>query len=281
MEEPENYQILEPIGKGQFGQVFRAINRQTGQIVALKQLARKKLPTSRFLRELSFLVRLNHPNIVCCHAIEYSKTERYLVMDYYEGGSLRNFLTSNQELSLLARLQLVDNLLCGLEYIHSKGVIHRDLKPENILLKKESESWVACIGDFGISKWIDLESNPRPILGDTGSPAYMAPEQFRGEYTYASDIYTVGVILFELVVGERPFSGMPDQLRYAHCNELVVIPETVFFLLRSTIAQALQKLPQKRFRSATEMRKSLQLACEVIATEETEVQQEPSAPQIP
>ncbi|MGL5871636.1 MAG: serine/threonine-protein kinase [Xenococcaceae cyanobacterium] len=265
MDEPASYQIIEPIGRGQFGQVFRAINRQTGQIVALKQLDRKQFPTNRFLRELSFLVMLDHPNIVQCHSIEYSKTGRYLVMDFFEGGSLRHFLTSTKEVSLLERLQLICHILQGLEYIHSKKVIHRDLKPENILLKKESDRWVACISDFGISKWIEFNPNDRLTNNDTGSPAYMSPEQFRGEYSFASDIYAVGIILFELVVGVRPFSGLPDKLRDAHLNEAVVIPETVSFVLRSTIAKALQKLPQKRFKSATEMLTSLKLAIEIVA----------------
>lgn len=252
-DELPSYQILEPIGRGQHGQVFRAINLETKEVVALKELDRKKFATSRFLNEFCFLVSLSHPNIVTCHAIEYSQNNRYLVMDYFEGGNLRNFLNSKQKSSLSEGLQLVCDILQGLEYIHSKGVVHRDLKPENILLKKESDSSIACISDFGISKWINFEPDFSSTKSDTGSPAYMAPEQFEGKYSYASDIYAVGIILFEVIVGVRPFSGIPDKLRDSHLNEPVVIPETVALPLPNIITKALQKSPQKRFKSAAEM----------------------------
>jgi serine/threonine-protein kinase len=266
-EETSNYHNLEPIGRGQFGQVFRALDSRTGQIVALKELDSKKFPTNRFLREFNFLITLNHPNIVKCHAIEYGNKKRYLVMDYFDGGSLRSFLTKRKPLELSESLQLMCDLLKGLEYIHSKNIIHRDLKPENLLLKHEGSSWRACVSDFGIAMWIQSQESNKFSEGDTGSPAYMAPERFHGEYSFASDIYAVGIILFELVVGVRPFSGLPSQLMYAHFNEPAIIPETVSFVLRSTIAKALQKLPQKRFNSATEMLKSLELAIEVLAVE--------------
>jgi eukaryotic-like serine/threonine-protein kinase len=259
-DELPNYQILEPIGRGQYGRVFRAINLDTQEVLALKELDRKKFATSRFLNEFCFLVSLSHPNIVKCHAIEYSKNNRYLVMDYFDGGNLRTFLNSQQESSLSKGLEFVCNILQGLEYIHSKGVVHRDLKPENILLKKESERIIACISDFGISKWVNFEPACSSIKSDTGSPAYMAPEQFEGKYSYASDIYAVGIIIFEIIVGVRPFSGIPDKLRDAHLKEPVIIPEIVSLPLQEIITKALQKSPHKRFKSAMEMLKSLQLA---------------------
>jgi serine/threonine protein kinase len=259
-DELPNYQILEPIGRGQYGQVFRAINLETKEIVALKELNRKTFATNRFLNEFCFLVSLSHPNIVKCHAIEYSQHNRYLVMDYFEGGSLRNFLDSKQESSSSQSLQFVCDILRGLEYIHSKGVVHRDLKPENILLKKELNNSIACISDFGISKWINFEPSMISTKNDTGSPAYMAPEQFEGKYSYSSDIYAVGIILFEVIVGVRPFSGIPIELRDSHANEPVTIPEAVSLPLQKIITKALQKSPHKRFKSAMEMLQSLQLA---------------------
>ena len=103
-------------------------------------------------------------------------------------------------------------------------------------------------------------------MGDTGSPAYMAPEQFYGRYSPASDLYAVGVMLYELLVGQRPFLGTYAELKNFHLNQQVNISHTVPFLLRSTIAQALQKLPQKRFSSAGKMLDSIKLAAIVAKT---------------
>ena len=257
------YHSLELVGRGQFGTVFAAFNRQTGNLVALKQLDQHQLSTSKFLRELNFLVTLDHPNIVACQAIEHYQNHRYLVMDYCEGGTLRNLIDDSRKLSYVQSLQLVIDILSGLKYAHSKGIIHRDIKPENILLHLGDRGWMARISDFGIAK-LHQEVDKNEDLGQTGSPAYMAPEQFYGHYSYSCDLYGVGIILFELIVGKRPFSGMPKDLAIAHLNQPPVIPETVPFILRSILAKSLQKLPSRRFTDAEQMLKSVKLAKEIL-----------------
>lgn len=257
-----NYKILGLVGRGQFGKVFAAIDRHSGSLVALKELKPQQLSTSDFLRELNFLVTLDHFNIVSCKALEHRQHNRYLVMDYCEGGTLRTLLDSSPQLSWDLGLKLVVDILSGLEYAHDRSIIHRDIKPENILLKISDRAWTAHISDFGIAK---LHQVGGSAMGDTGSPAYMAPEQFYGQYSYSCDLYAVGIILYELVVGERPFSGMPQELLSAHLNQPVVIPKDVPFLLRSTIAKSLQKMPQRRFATAALMRESLQLVQTVLA----------------
>ena len=259
------YQILHLLGQGQFGRVFCAVNRQTGELVALKELDRQRFPTRLFLRELGFLTTLQHPNIVSCRGLEYSPTGRYLMMDYCREGTLREFIESEEKSNLLQSLKLITDILSGLEYAHERDIVHCDLKPENILLETQDKGLTARISDFGIAR-LSKEVNSAKISGgDTGSPAYMAPERFYGHYSYASDIYAVGVILFELLVGERPFSGIFRDLRNAHLNQTITIPDTVPFVLRSTISKALQKLPQRRFESASEMLKSIQIATQVLA----------------
>ncbi len=259
------YQILSLIGQGQFGRVFCAVHPQTGELVALKELDRKRFPTRTFLRELGFLVTLQHPNIVSCRGLEYSPTVRYIVMDYCQGGTLRELMESEKNLDLLQSLKLITDILLGLEYAHDRGIVHCDLKPENILLEPQEQGWTARISDFGIAR-LSEEVNPVKIInGNTGSPAYMAPERFYGRYSYASDLYAIGVILFELLVGERPFSGIFRDLRNAHLNQIITIPETVPFIVRPIISRALQKLPQRRFASASEMLKSIQMATQVLA----------------
>jgi len=254
------------LGQGQFGRVFCAVHRQTGEFVALKELDRKQFPTRLFLRELSFLVSLQHPNIVSCLGLEYSSTGRYMVMDYCRGGTLRELMESEQKLDSIQSLRLISDILLGLEYAHDCGIVHCDLKPENILLEPQEKSWTARISDFGIARLSEeVNSEVRISIGDTGSPAYMAPERFYGRYSYASDLYAIGVILFELLVGERPFAGIFRDLRNAHLNQTITIPDTVPFIVRSTISKALQKLPQRRFASASEMLKSIQMATQVLA----------------
>ncbi len=244
------YRILGLIGQGQFGRVFCGCHRQTGQLVALKNLDKHRFPTHQFLRELRFLLQLSHPNIVTCKALEHSHKGRYLVMDYCEGGTLRNWMDRQEKLPLALSIKLVKDVLRGLEHANSRGIIHRDLKPENILLTLKSKGWVARISDFGIARLIQ---EMQEGSDNTGSPAYMAPERFYGQYSLRSDIYAVGIILYELVVGDRPFSGPPQQLMTDHLNRRATLPETVPPEVQTLILKALEKLPARRYTSATEM----------------------------
>ena len=246
-----NYRLLGLVGQGQFGRVFCAIHRTTGDVVALKDLNRDRLPTHKFLRELRFLLSLEHPNIVTCQALEHTATGRQLVLDYCEGGPLRRLIEQETQLSLTDALNIVADVLAGLDHAHSKGIIHCDIKPENILLTLQSHRWVAKLSDFGIAR-LSQELNSAQ-LGDTGSPAYMAPERFDNQYSVQSDIYSVGVILFELLFGRRPFSGTPMELMQAHLNQPVSIPDTAPENLRKIILTALHKYPEQRFQSAIDM----------------------------
>jgi serine/threonine-protein kinase len=233
--------------------------------VALKDLDRQRFPTHKFLRELRFLLSLQHPNIVTCQALEHTATGRYLVMDYCEGGTLRSLVDEEISLHPQQSLKLVADVLAGLEHAHSRGIVHCDIKPENILLAVQVGGWVARISDFGIARLRqELRSEG---TGNTGSPAYMAPERFYGQYSPASDIYAVGILLFELLAGYRPFSGAPADLMSAHLNQPLKIPASIPVALQAVIAKALQKLPGRRFRSAAEMLTALQTA----ALESTEL----------
>jgi serine/threonine protein kinase len=248
------YRLLGLIGQGQFGQVFCAVHRPTGRLVALKNLEQERFPTHKFLRELRFLLSLQHANIVTCQALEHTPTGRYLVMDYCEGGTLRNLIREDYRLSPPHAIKIVTDVLSGLAHAHSRGVVHCDIKPENILIQVNQTGWTGRISDFGIAR---LSQDLKRQESTTGSPAYMAPERFYGQYSEASDLYAVGILLFELLAGYRPFSGTPAELRSAHLNQplqLAAIPE----IYQPVVAKALQKLSGRRFRSAEEMRAALQ-----------------------
>lgn len=246
-----NYHLLGLVGQGQFGRVFCAIHRKTGRLVALKSLDHRRFPTHQFLRELRFLLSLQHPNIVICHALEHTYTGRYLVMDYCEGGTLRSLISENNSLNLLQIIRLISDILMGLEHAHSRKIIHCDIKPENILLSVQSGGWLARISDFGIARLCQDLSEKE--AGNTGSPAYMAPERFYGQYSITSDLYAVGILLFELIAGYRPFSGTPSELMSAHLNQVIKLPDVIPEALRPILHISLQKLSARRFRSASDM----------------------------
>jgi serine/threonine protein kinase len=249
------YRLLGLVGQGQFGRVYCAAHRKTGRLVALKNLEQQRFSTHKFLRELRFLLTLQHRNIVTCMALEHTLTGRYLVMDYCAGGTLRNLMAEDVQLRKSQRFKLVVDILAGLAHAHSKGIVHCDIKPENILLDLQPEGWVARISDFGVARLSqELSSH---FSGNTGSPAYMAPERFYGQYSVASDIYAVGVLLFELLVGYRPFAGTPGELMSAHLNAPVVVPSEIPDDCKTVIKTALEKLSARRYASAQDMRAAL------------------------
>jgi len=246
-----NYRLLGLIGQGQFGRVYCASHRTTGRLVALKELNRDRFSTRNFLRELRFLLSLQHSNIVTCQALEHTATGRYLVMDYCESGTLRSLLSEEIQLQPLQGLSLIAQILAGLDHAHQREIVHCDIKPENILLTATATGWTARITDFGIARLSQELSTDG--FGNTGSPAYMAPERFYGQHSPASDLYAVGILLFEVLTGYRPFSGLPGELMVAHLNQALVLPDTIPEAIRPIICTALQKLPARRFRSAAEM----------------------------
>lgn len=235
------YRILGLVGQGQFGKVYCASDRRTGKLVALKELSHQSAPTHQFLQELWFIISLQHPNIAACSGLEHIQTGRYLVMEYCEGGTLRHLVEQQNSLRLQEALNLIIGVLEGLDYAHQRGIIHCDIKPENILLTLKSQGWHPKLSDFGIARRLPiagkLSSSEKPSTFTGGSPAYMAPERFYGIYSPRSDIYAVGVVLFELLVGDRPFHGLPGELMSAHLNQRLE--------MSTEIPEALQTIIQK------------------------------------
>lgn len=244
------YRMAGQVGRGQFGRVFCAFDRH-GQVVALKELELRRLTTNQFLRELRFLLSLRHANIVSCLALEYIQGRRYLVMEYCEVGTLRNLMDQSQ--SLRQCLKSILAVLAGLDYAHRQNIIHCDIKPENILLSLDASGWRAKISDFGIAR-LGQETDR---FDSTGSPGYMAPERFYGQFSAASDLYAIGVILYELIVKNRPFAGNPAELMYAHLNNRVQFPPHIPDRVQVFLRKALEKLPARRFQTAAEMQVEL------------------------
>ncbi|MFN4278805.1 serine/threonine-protein kinase [Thermosynechococcus sp.] len=266
------YRLVDLAGQGQYGQVYLAVNRESGELVAIKVLNERQLLTRGFLRELNFLLTLQHPHVVGWQAIDYiplrhsAQPSRSVVMDYCAGGTLRSLLDQEQALPLMTALQLTLDILAALAYAHHRGILHCDLKPENILLEMTPTGWRAKVSDFGVARLIEEVKGS----GQTGSPAYMAPERFYGQTMPASDLYAVGILLYEMIVGDRPFHGTPAELMTAHLSRPYTLPEGLPFLVRRILTKALDKLPQRRYKSAAEMTMAVQLALEVVTAERHE-----------
>ncbi|MEO1069954.1 MAG: serine/threonine-protein kinase, partial [Cyanobacteria bacterium J06638_6] len=249
------YYTLGLVGHGQFGRVYCAIHRKTGELVAIKDLNKDRFPTHKFLRELRFLISLEHPSIVTCHALEHSTSGRQLVLDYCEGGTLRSLLESDTPLTVQEVLGFTLDILAALDCAHRQGIVHCDIKPENILMELAPGGWVARVSDLGIAR-LSQEAK-QADMGHTGSPAYMAPERFYNQHPPAADLYAVGIILYELLLGRRPFSGTPMELMVAHLNRSPVVPSQLPAPLNQVVRKALQKLLPKRYATAQAMRADL------------------------
>ncbi len=266
-----DYRLLDLVGQGQFAQVYCAIHRRTGQLVAIKQTRHAPESATQepfILSELSSGASsrassgAGHPNLVKCHAISQTDAGYQSVLDYCEGGTLRAAI--GERLPFLEAKSLIIDILQGLTYIHGHDIIHGDLKPENILLtygliSSQSASsghealgtrLTAKIGDFGSARFAQL---PNHSYREIGSPTYAAPERFNGQSSYASDLYSVGVMLYELLLGDRPFSGSPQVLRLAHQTQPIPFPPALKPAARQLLATALHKQPNQRFTSASAM----------------------------
>ncbi len=243
-----NYRLLGLVGQGQFAQVYCAAHRDTGQLVAIKQTRHAPENASQ---EPFVLAELKHRNLVACYEKTQTPTGYQFALEYCEGGTLRSHLTTHNPLPFHTTKSLITDILKGLSYLHQQAIVHNDLKPENIFLTHaQNATLTAKIGDFGSARFVGL---PNRSHREIGSPTYAAPERFNGESSYASDLYAVGVMLYEMLLGDRPFSGTPEALRHAHQTQAVPFPNALSSTNREIFATALHKQPDCRFKSAKAM----------------------------
>ena len=204
------YELRQLLGKGAMGIVYEGFDPIIGRRLAIKTV---RLPDqedseaqdalARFKREAQAAGRLTHPNIV--GVFDYGETPEvaYIVMEFVEGTALKKLLDRNERFPLAEIVRMMRALLAGLQYSHERGVVHRDIKPANVMLTPSGEIKIA---DFGIAR---IESSSLTQAGTMmGTPSYMSPEQFMGQTVDSrSDIYSAGVVLYQLLTGEKPFDG--------------------------------------------------------------------------
>jgi len=192
------YKIVDAIGSGGFGSVYLAKDTLIGKTVAIKIPHKQGDDFDKLLKEPRMLAALDHPNIVSVITADKTNNIFYIVMEYVDGVSLEQYLRKKGPLGIDQALVWFLDICSALAYAHSKKVLHRDIRPANVLISRESRVKVT---DFGTSRFLDSTFASTKI----GSPPYMAPEHFRGRATLQSDIYSMGILMYECLTGRLPF----------------------------------------------------------------------------
>ena len=258
-----HYKILEELGAGGMGVLYKALDTRLDREVAIKflppQLKSDKDARTRFVHEAKAASALNHSNIAVIHEIDETPDgQMFIVMAYYEGQTLKDKLEGGA-LGVDEAIAIVSQIASGLSKAHEKDILHRDIKPANILLGDDGQ---AKLADFGLAKL----AGPTQVTktGTTvGTVAYMSPEQARGEeVTPQTDVFSLGVVLYEMVTGRWPFRGEYDQaIMYSIVNEdpqpITAADDTLPAELERIVSKAMAKTPAQRYQSATDMLRDL------------------------
>ena len=267
-----HYRILAPLGQGGMARVYRAHQENLDREVAVKVLppwyATDRNFVDRFKQEARVVARLSHANIVMVHDAGEQDGHIYIVMQLVDGGTLKQLLdqfqAEDKTMDVAEANRIFKQLASALSYAHERGIIHRDVKPVNVLMDRSGRP---ILSDFGIAKVLasTREQLTRPGTG-VGTPEYMSPEQCRGEAVdRRSDIYSLGVMLFEALTGRTPFQGENyPALAHSHIYELPPRPSSLNPAITPTIEQvilkALMKEPVQRFQQVSEMADALESA---------------------
>ena len=267
----DRYEILESVGKGGMGVVFRAQDRQLDEIVALKVLRPEALEEDatligRFKQELKLARRITHRNVLRTHDFGDWHGTPYISMEYLEGVTLKDLVRSKGALPLGVGLRIAKQICQGLEAAHAGGVVHRDVKPQNMLILPETGD--LQIMDFGIARVSEVdrsESDPALTMAGTvmGTPDYMSPEQASGTPAdFRSDIYSLGVVLFEMFTGRLPFTGEKVMtVILGHIQKQPPAPRKlnpqIPAEVEAIILRCLDKSPKKRFQKVGEVLEAL------------------------
>ncbi len=265
------YRIIEPLGQGGMATVYKAYHAALDRYVALKALhpAFKEDPNfiARFNREARIVAKLDHPNIVPIYDFAEHQGTPYLVMRYIEGKTLKTFLREGA-LPVARVLELIRPVTAGLAYAHAQGILHRDLKPSNIMIANDGHVYLT---DFGLARIAQASESTLSQDMLIGTPQYISPEQARGvPATEQSDIYSLGVVLFEMLTGRVPFSAdTPYAVIHDHIFTPLPLPTTINPNLSPEIERVLLKALAKdanaRYASPVELLNALEQAAQPSA----------------
>ncbi len=260
------YEILDKLGQGAMGIVYKALDPLIGRIVALKTMTesanlpeeQRKEFLDRFFREAKSAGSLQHPNIVTIYDMGEDQGVPFIAMEFVDGKSLSKLIEEKGKFPLLEAINIIKQCAEGLSFAHEKGIVHRDIKPDNILVDKNGR---AVITDFGIAH---LEESNLTKTGEVlGTPFFMSPEQIlEGRIDRRSDLFSLGVVFYLMLIGKRPFKGETISSVCYHIvhsspdlsADINTIPSEVI----SVVSKLLEKDPDRRYASATELVKDLE-----------------------
>jgi eukaryotic-like serine/threonine-protein kinase len=246
------FEIMDSLGTGGFASVYLARDQWINKLVALKIPHYQNYDLEHLLKEPRMLARLNHPNIIAIHSAEKADNLFFIVMEYVEGESLESLLDREKTLPYKLACQYILQVCDALEYAHSRQILHRDLRPANILV---SRNGVLKVGDFGIATLLEKTQHAKTIIG---TPPYMSPEHFQGKAVYASDVYSVGIMLYEMLTGSVPYydinpSKIEQLIREGNCTPPKVVNKDIPRDLNNIVLRAFAKDLQNRYGSCHEL----------------------------
>jgi serine/threonine-protein kinase len=257
------YEILDKLGEGAMGVVYRARDESLGRVVALKmlsaELSGEEELLQRFQREAEAVGRLSHPNIVTVYDVGDAEGQLYMAMELLEGDDLRSLIERRVPVPLADRVRLLQQICDGIAYAHSRGVVHRDIKPANIVVTADGR---VKLLDFGLARVATRSTITRQgvILG---TPDYMAPEQAMGKTTdRRSDAFSAGAVFYELLSGQKPFRsktlhGVLYQIISEEPDALLTVNPDLPAQLASLVHGMLRKDPDKRYASLEELGRAM------------------------
>jgi eukaryotic-like serine/threonine-protein kinase len=213
------YRILSSLGSGGFGSVFLAEDTWIHKKVAIKVPHKQNLDFAEMLKEPRLLASMNHPNIVTVLTAEKQDGVFFIVMEYVPGETLEQIILRDGALDVARALDFTCQICNAVDHAHKVGVLHRDLRPGNMLV---SHSGMLKVTDFGTSRFLEIAAHGTTVIG---SPPYMAPEQFYGKAVFASDVYSIGVTMYQILTGELPYATpAPGDIERLMRGELVTAP---------------------------------------------------------
>ena len=257
------YKLLETLGKGSMGMVYKGLDPAIDRLVALKTIRLDQIVESneseelkeRLMREAQAVGKLSHPNIVTIYDVGQESSVQYIAMEYLDGNTLESVIASGPDWNYKTLTNVMIQVCDALHYAHESGIVHRDVKPANIMI---TNSDMVKVMDFGIAR-IDTSASMTQTGTALGTPNYISPEQLKGQAVdRRSDIFSVGVVFYELLTGEKPFKGDTlSALIYSILHTEPLSPSDVNpdvpRIFDKIVAKSLVKDPDLRFQSARDL----------------------------
>jgi len=246
------YRILSSLGSGGFGTVYLAEDTWIDKKVALKVPHKQNLDFNEMIKEPRLLASMSHPNIVTVLTAEKEDGIFFIVMEYVQGETLEHIIMRDGALEVTRALDFSCQICNAVDHAHRAGILHRDLRPGNMLV---SENGILKVTDFGTSRFLEIAAHGTTVIG---SPPYMAPEQFHGKAVFASDVYSVGVTMYQMLTGSLPYdTPTPADLARLSRGDLVTAPRLknpkIPKAINDIVLRALAPEPSARYQRAADV----------------------------